>query len=942
MIDARDSRLTHPAYQVYRDIIRRFRDDNIDWSDIRYANKSDEIGLMGFLRMTAEELRFPEINVDFWYALVESEMNGEMRQRELQEQNYDASLVDSSQDNGVSIPTEPRSSWQLYKQHLGHSGFSTDSIRNIEKATVDILRRLSIDTRDIGPRKGLVIGQVQSGKTANMAALMAMAADWGWNFFVVLSGTIENLRIQTQSRLLNDLNHPGNLQWIGLNHLSAKSSYGERAMDLRFEEDSVARYFNVCLKNSRRLRNLIEWMRQDPKKMRQMKVLVIDDEADQASINTADISEKERKAVNDLIVRLVEGEPLPGRKVEGAVRAMNYISYTATPYANFLNDSAPDSLYPRHFIWTLPTSDEYFGPKQIFGYKDENDADGLDIVRIVSSEDLKSIGDIHSEASRLIPKSLEDAFCWFLCATAARRLWGHREPVSMLIHTSRAQVHHDRMADVLRRWMESTPVATLLQKCSVIWEQETQRFTIENFKLAYPGYRLISNLMDYPKFEELEPFIRVLCQKMTHIFLDEHDEPDYHDHIHLCIDNCSYNKITEEGEYVRLAFPDDERDTAPAFVVIGGSTLSRGLTIKGLVSTYFTRDAKQADSLMQMGRWFGYRRNYEMLPRIWLTEDLYDKFTFLTELEMELRKDLYDFMKSGAKPTEYGPRVKNTPRPSWLRVTAANKMQSAVEVDIDFTGTSTQTTSFLNDLEVMQRNILVTEEFITGLNQPSISTDGSALVYTGVPFERIVSELLMRFSFGKHNRVFNEIEAFSQWVLSVSKDKGLTPWNVIVAGVGSVDSKTRESNRTWRLKHGSVGKVSRTRKIASNSRSDVINIGVLGAPRDLLADIPKEFLPDDIHLSTKRSVYQTVRKEAGLDKTPQLIIYRIDKDSRLSRAQMDKSNQRADLNAEADIIGMWIHIPSSSTNNRSGYARKLTIRLDDTDRESDSDWMEEQ
>jgi len=165
---------------------------------------------------------------------------------------------------------------------------------------------------------------------------------------------------------------------------------------------------------------------------------------------------------------------------------------------------------------------------------------------------------------------------------------------------------------------------------------------------------------------------------------------------------------------------------------------------------------------------------------------------------------------------------------------------------------------------------------------------------------------------------------------------------VIVAGVGSVDSKTRESNSTWRLKHGSVGKVSRTRKIASNSRSDVINIGVLGAPRDLLADIPKEFLPDDIHLSTKRSVYQTVRKEAGLDKTPQLIIYRIDKDSRLSRAQMDKSNQRADLNAEADIIGMWIHIPSSSTNNRSGYARKLTIRLDDTDRESNSDRMEEQ
>jgi len=188
--------------------------------------------------------------------------------------------------------------------------------------------------------------------------------------------------------------------------LGPKSPMNEQLQELRLEDDSVARYFTVCLKNSRRLRNLIEWMRHDQNKLRQMKVLVIDDEADQASINTADISEDERKVVNDLIVKLVEGEPLDGRGIRGDARAMNYISYTATPYASFLNESAPESLYPRHSIWALPTSDEYFGPRQIFGYQEDENPDGLDIIRTVSGDDLKEIGLIHDGAVQ--SSSLQD------------------------------------------------------------------------------------------------------------------------------------------------------------------------------------------------------------------------------------------------------------------------------------------------------------------------------------------------------------------------------------------------------------------------------------------------------------------------------------------------------------------------------------------------------
>lgn len=937
------SDLSLPKYDEVRALIRRFRDRGMDWSDIRYANQGSEDGLASFLKRAIEEHFWPsEMDVELWNALVQSEMEGEQKQKQLQEQHYDAWLFDSSLDNGVTVPTHARSSWQLYRKHLlTVRRFSLDSVNNIEKATIGILRRLSIDTRQTGPIKGLVIGQVQSGKTANMAALMAMAADWGWNFFIVLSGTIENLRVQTHERLLEDLNHPGgNLKWIHLNHLNPRSPRGERAQDLRLEEDSMLRYFSVCLKNSSRLSNLIEWMRQDPKKMQQMKILLIDDEADNASVNTADISENERKRINDLIVRLVEGLPLDGRPC-GDVRAMNYISYTATPYANFLNESSHESLYPRHFIWALPTSDEYFGPKQIFGYKDENESDGLDVVRFVLPEDKAIIGDIHLGETNSIPESLKDAFCWFLCSAAVRRHWGHTEPISMLIHTSRKQEHHKYMAEALQMWVRSQSSDELIQRCRSVWERETQRFTIESFELAYPGYRLIDELRSYPLFDQLEPLVREIGSAMTYIYLSDDDELQYHRHVHLCIDNCAHNGITDDGEHVRLAYPQKELDFAPAFVVIGGSTLSRGLTIEGLVSTYFTRDVKQADSLMQMGRWFGYRRGYEMLPRIWLTEELFDKFVFLTELDVELRKDLFDFMRAGVDPSEYGPRVKNTPKPSWLRVTAANKMQSAIEVDIDFTGTNTQTISFPNNREILEKNIAITEAFLNALGQPELSEWGSALVWRSVSFAAIASELLERFSFGKHNRVFNEIEAFSKWVESVTESRGLNAWNVIAAGVGPVDCTSRSLEKTWKLNHHAIGKVSRTRKVTPSAKKDVINIGVLGAPRDLLADIPKTKLSDEdleqLRSSTSRSVYQDIRKKAGLDKTPQLIVYRIDKDSTIT--QIAKAGQREDLNAEADIIGLWIHIPSSTESSR--YARKLTIRLDKSMRDTDFDLMEE-
>ncbi|WP_051826992.1 Z1 domain-containing protein [Metabacillus indicus] len=927
-----------PNFDKCREWIVNARKKDNSWELIRMALKKDEVGLQKFLESQKENNFWPDaLNVENWLKLVDSEKNAEERSLEVSIKDRKAFLIDDNQDSEVTVPTDSRSSWQLYRKHLIDTGFHSDSVNEIESATIGVLRRLNIDSANAEPVKGLVIGHVQSGKTANMAALMAMAADWGWNFFVVLSGTIENLRKQTQSRLFNDLNRPGNINWSGLEHLSKRTSMGQRAQDLHFEETSIMRYFTVCLKNAGRLKNLIEWVQQDSNKHRQMKVIVIDDEADQASINTADINKKERARINNLIVNLVEGKKPNSNPCETKVKSMNYISYTATPYANFLNESAPESLYPRNFIRTLQPSNEYFGPRQIFGIEGTEDSDGINIVRTISESDLDEIKLLHNGEAVSIPGSLKDSICWFLCSAAAMRYLGHRKPISMLVHTSQKQSHHKEVSEAIRNWIDAIDRNELMDKCKKIWNEEKKELSLESFREAYPEYgRPDEEINSYPEFNSIVSNIEVLLEEVTHIPLGEDGSFSYKSHIHLCVDNCANNGVNEEGMFVRLAYPDPEQrpypSPAPAFIIVGGSTLSRGLTIEGLVSTYFLRSTLQADSLMQMGRWFGYRRGYELFPRIWMTNDTVEKFRFLSQLEMELREDLCRFEVAGGNPLEVGPKIKNTPNAAWLKITAKNRMQSANEIEMDFTGVSSQTIFFENNIDKLKQNIELTDNFINSLGKPEKSRL-NALVWRNVKFGGVLKEYLCTFNFHQRSRVFNEIDAFSEWIMKVSSEEELDDWNIIVAG-------NETSKDTWVLNAGSVGKVNRSRKKTNKPDEDVINIGALRAPTDLLADVRENLLSPSSQEKLKKSIstveVDEIRMESGLEKTPQLIIYRISKDSKARQSQ----EQRVDLNAVEDIIGLCIFIPG--VRKRNGFAKVLTIKIDPKAIKQEENWSDEE
>lgn len=917
MIDIRS-----PKYDATRSIIKNMKTEGDNWEVIEEKYE----GLKTFKVINQE------IDKDAWINIIR-ELKAEYNKSEDIEQiNIDTRIVSKGEDNETFVPLDKRSSWQLYKKKLMDNGWRNEAIDELEKSTIGILRKMNNNTAEGDSVKGLVIGQVQSGKTASMAGLMAMAADWGWNTFIVLSGMIENLRDQTQKRLIEDLNDPGNNNWRSLQKLYKNSPVGERTQDLHFQEGDSHRYLNVCLKNKTRLENLIAWIKNDTNKLSQMKILVIDDEADQASINTKKIDEDERAKINQLIIDLVDIK---------SPQSMNYISYTATPYSNLLNESTSNSLYPRDFIAVLAVSDEYFGAKQIFGLEGTDEYNGLDIVREISECDLQEINNLHDGITRsALPQSLIDSICWFFCSTASLRYFGYKKPVSMLVHTSQRQTHHHQIAMEISKWISVVSEEDLIRLCSELYEKETSRFNIDEFVTSYKNYpKPEKGFNNYPEFHLLIPSINELKKEISHIQMDEEGDLEYHNGVHLCIDNSAKTGVSEDNLHIRLAYPSKaklkELNTAPAFIIVGGSTLSRGLTIEGLVSTYFLRATTAADSLMQMGRWFGYRKGYELFPRIWMTENTYEKFCFLTTLEEELRNELEEFSIGNKNPLEVGPRIKNTPKVSWLRVTAKNKMQSAQEIDMDFTGTSIQTIHFENNKEILQRNIDLTENFLeTYCGEPRKSFSSNAIVYEGVNFGNLKNEFLLKMNFNKRSRAFNQIDLFCSWFEKVKDEIGFNEWNVIVAGSGEVISGSSSDPSKWPLGKYSVGKVERSAKYSSmNYSKDLVNIGVLRGPNDVFADIKdKEFHRNkgSIISSVSNKEIKEVRNKYGVGNTPQVIIYRINKDSKAREHKNNQENQgRKDLNFIKDIIGVYISVPGDSTG--APHAKGLSVMLENSD-----------
>ncbi len=913
------------------------------WDDVKNlcvsSNKVDE----EFDRLKFDDLIVPmNMELDDWRALI-AEIGGDY-----------SPIVDmygisaNGDSNTLPIPTDFGSAWVRYKNSLlgtytGKPKMSDGAVTLVEKNSHWILNHIKRDTRASGAIKGLVMGSVQSGKTANMIGLVTMAAHYDWNFIIVLSGTIDNLRKQTRDRFFDDLTQSGGVFWHVLDHTSnpeymidikSKERYMLEDLKLNSYQDGTSsgtwthRYVTVCLKNSTRLRNLIKWIQSKPARAAKLRIIVIDDEADQASVNTRKMSDEtdeellERTSVNQLIIDLVNGRGCEGAPSKAQFQAMNYISFTATPYANVLNEAYESSLYPKSFICSLPESNEYFGARTIFGSKDDGVHSGLNIIRDIPQKEIKALKALHDGGACTLPEEFRKSIAWFLCAAAILRLRGHKKPISMLVHTTALQTGHFEEYEVLKSWLiRESKTGNILKLCSEVYAVEKDEFTLNDLAIGYPDYGKLSQVNDdFPPFEKIEPEITLLLSDMANIMMGENKVPQYHeDGVHLCVDNCKANKFAEEGTYLRVIYPTSEQlkamSKAPVFIVMGGNTLSRGLTIDGLVCTYFARSSNQSDTLMQMARWFGYRGGYELLQRIWMPTDVRKKFELLEEIDEKLKAEFEEFMKKGLSPAQFGPKIMSTAKIAKFLLTSKNKSQNVEECEFDFSGDSYETTDFMNDPQKLTNNIESTELFLKklGAAESSEVTD-SAQIWRSVPVLTIINDFFRTYQIFDCSSLSSDIPVFLDWLKSMNDEGKYLNWNVAIAGDKKAAGK-------WVIGDASVGKITRSKKKKVPGH---IDIGSLRSGKDALCDVQKDKLtPEQSTLFD--SVMQSgagiisARGAIGLSDIPLLLLYRIDKD------QGNETKLRTKIESSEDIVGFSVIVPGDSIG--TSHVKSVRVKM---------------
>lgn len=575
--------------------------------------------------------------------------------------------------------------------------------------------------------KGLVVGYVQSGKTSNFSALIAKAADAGYKIVIVLSGLYNTLRQQTQRRLEQDLGRgvgvgvglpEAGKQWVWVTGPKIGDDFtaDKAGVDPAILQGNEQVIF-VVKKNKSRLDRLINWMEGRVR----APVLIIDDEGDQASINTGGNRQLKLLDISDVDLDDAEFDgPQPDsdeispsainaavRRLAGQFDRCSYVAYTATPFANALIDpnaidiETGEDLFPRDFILVLPRpiSSDYVGPEELFGRDplpedpDDVDLDGLDQLLINIVPDYETdyvIPPTLSEQETFepsIPPSLHDALVDFILASAAR-LHREKEDVTctMLIHTDRHKAVQNKLAVRIRQ---------RLSEISQDWKYDVE----DTFRQS------LANRWN-------EQFISVTKS------LDVNLEVPFEDLIRYI------DRLFRDGSLEVLVLnstTDDELDfdSVPnrKAVVIGGNKLSRGLTIKDLLVSYYVRKSLYYDTLMQMGRWFGYRGRYVDLTRLYSTRELIYQFRDLATIEEELRNHIAFYESRGLKPTDVPIKIRRHPI---MQITVPSKMRDAQDVAFSYDGTLLQTLHFsFNDTSELSHNLNSTRDLLGSLGEPN-------------------------------------------------------------------------------------------------------------------------------------------------------------------------------------------------------------------------------
>ncbi len=707
-------------------------------------------------------------------------------------------------------------SWTYYNRYeqylLQKKGWKPTAIASIQTSSDIILDHMANPrTKNLFDKRGLVIGDIQSGKTANYTAVINKAIDAGYKIVIVLAGMTRDLRNQTQNRLDAEVlgyetrsSGKGNAMGVGclkqlsiegLTYSDEKKDYGD--MKKYFSSHTLNESLNpivaIVKKNKSVLKHLHKFLMSSQSSCYtngklDIPVLIIDDEVDQASVDTKNSDTiEDASAINGMIRTILDG-----------LNRYSYVGYTATPFANVFINPDREDIYPKDFILTIPSNDGYCGVQEYFGVNifDEEDCTSDSITDLVVN--INDYGDLFDKNPKInaqtttaaLNESIKDAILSFIIAASIKKARGFNGNNSMLIHIARFKNPSTTLKPLVKDFVSDIRYQLKYNYDSYIWTFKNMWET--KFKNV-SQVRLADKFRD--SWDEISEFLLPTVEAaLNNILVINGDSEDILDY---------------------------SNSNGSDYIIIGGDKLSRGLTLEGLVVSYYYRHSKSYDSLLQMGRWFGYRKGWIDVCRVFSTVRFVNDFITVGKVLQKFKNDVDDMYKQKLNPREVGQRIMYSPN---LIPTARNKMKGIEKMKVSFSGQIQQIITF--DKAHVEHNLNVAREFISTLGEGEINNH--KVIFRDVSVDKVLAylkaykECSKYYGFG-HISIYNWIKYIENLV-----GKGeLTNWTIVL------HSLQKESAAIEDIAGYKVYKPIRAlRDVGDSSEFDCFTIKAIADPKD--------------------------------------------------------------------------------------------------------------
>ena len=829
-----------------------------------------------------------------------------------------------------------------YENYLRREDFDESVIEQMELDCEKILKQCANPemTMDVNERKkrGLVVGDVQSGKTANYLALINMACDYGYKTIVLLAGMTDSLRQQTQSRVdegfigaISDSIGNTDIAYIGVGEEGdTKQHY---AIPLTNNENDFVKFVKknynftsgdfikpvvlVVKKNASVLQQLGDWLNPSKHNINYENILIIDDEADNASINTKK-PECDPSKINEQIRNLFNSFPIA-----------SYVGYTATPFANiFINPDDDENyldLFPSDFIVLLNAPTNYFGASKVFAYEGKNNSR---YIRELDESEKFFLPPKHKKDEYVfstLPESLKEAILCFLINNVIRTIQGaEKKHRSMMINISVFNVMHDQI---------KTAVENYIENIAYVIEQESYKplsdfiKNLEMHKLygIYNGEYPTNNIDFYEPFRE-----KITWEQIQAGLYDE-------------VKKIEIVVINNKNKKDRFTYKNAKYDEHGARVIaIGGYVLSRGLTLEGLMINYFSRNSSAYDSLLQMCRWFGYRPGYEELCRVYISPINIMNFRAVIDAVEDLKMQFREMIIRKKKPKDFGLMVKESPDTleTSLLITSRNKMYNTGKIEhvINYGGTYADTSKIYVNKDYNSFN----RQYVEDMFERIISEGDSEVVEDSSKYflkdvdKRFVAECIKKLSVPYENTKF-DTDNMATYIMT---NKSFPKWDIVVATGSSVEKKYKEKKavvRSFRKRENE--KIIRI----GDMNNRIIDPGIFSSGLSVeQMNVVKQHARDRVALAGKGNPESLTVPDylAVTDRNPLFVIYPMEIKP-LDDITGDRNSRLVEALCKELVFGFAVGFPAIENAERMVY-RANKVKIDEiTEHRDDPDVEEE-